>query len=116
MPLFSIDDGYSSSGPMSPSRNKFRPVASIGFPPPLSPATVMRDASDVVHARLRVLAVGAEQRHLAAQLLFGVTVHLSRHWRACAKQFNDPSCRLFSPLHCLHFLFHCGMLSTCITL
>ena len=61
MPLFSVDDGLAGSGhaprmygqsayrPLisatSPSRNNRSPVASVRFPPPLSPATTIWPAS-----------------------------------------------------------------------
>src|SRR5262245_55871358 len=58
MPLFSMDDGFSGSGQRpamygqsayrprirssAPSRFSRRPVASVRFPPPLSPAMMIR--------------------------------------------------------------------------
>src|SRR5215467_6523269 len=61
IPLFSADEGHSEVGhcpamyghsaymplmrPRSPSRFSFSPVARVRLPPPLSPATMMRDES-----------------------------------------------------------------------
>ena len=58
---------------MSPSRNSLRPVARVRFPPPLSPATMMRDASrpisaalagDPLQARDAVVETGGERLDL----------------------------------------------------